>query len=176
MEFGITTMAVGEIISAANLFLSWRKRKADSFSHYSEFVMELADEVDELAEIWTALLTELLNNRKVNFEDHPILDSYTYLPENWRHRNIRQYSRLQSFYSRLHAVLGELDIDTADLLLEKVAQIMETRNLTREKFSDFTKENWSESQILLSIEALNKQAAEIRVFALEMKSQEGKVG
>jgi hypothetical protein len=82
--------------------------------------------------------------------------------------NIAPYSRLDEFHNRLDYVLGKHDQEKADLLLEKLAALMDSRNLSRERISNSLGiESWTEQGIEEAIRQINRQAAEIRVFAEE---------
>lgn len=162
----------GNLLKTADLMLKWKKNKNEKHDRIFEYVSHIADDAEDLAKVWTMILSKLLEAEEVQLEKNPIISDFIYRPKDWEYSNMPSYSRIEYFYNRLHYVLGDYDIEKADLLLDKLAKLMETRNLSREEIKTGLKmDGWDRKKILSLIEQINQQASEIRGFAIEVKAK-----
>lgn len=162
---------LGDIISAADLLLKFRSSRAREDERVSHYVTVIADDAEELARIWTALLNSLLDNKVLSKRDRKdiILFDQGSLQ---RLGNAAPVSRLRVFYERLHYVLGTNYSGKADLLIEKLANLLSYRDLTRERVSsELGVARWTPDEIEAAILTINRQAAEIRIFAEELRAR-----
>lgn len=162
----------GEILKSADLLMKWNgnQRKKDEYVY--EYVLEIAHQADELALLWTELLSEFIENNEIDLETHPLAARFVNKPKGWEYRNAPTYTRIEEFYNRLHFVLGDFDLQKADLLLEKLAHLMVARNLSRAELAKTMGfEALDREKIIELIHLINKQAAEIRGFAFELRAR-----
>lgn len=152
--------------------MQWRNNKKKNSEIVYEYVSEISNDAEELAAVWTTILSELIEKNAIDMRRNEIVKRFFFRPDGWEYMNSIQYARVEVFYKRLHFVLGDYDRKKADLLLYKLASLMEIRNLSRAEigktmgFEDFDRD-----KIIDLIHSINKQAAEIRVFALELRAR-----
>ncbi|MEM1079201.1 MAG: hypothetical protein AAGI09_11785 [Pseudomonadota bacterium] len=162
----------GEILKSADLLMKWNSNKRKKDKYVYEYVLEIANQADELALLWTELLSEFIENNEIDLTAHPLAARFVNKPQGWEYRNDFTYTRIEEFYNRLHVVLGDFDMKKADLLLEKLARLMEARNLSRSELSKTMGfEALDRDKIIELIHLINKQAAEIRGFAFELRAR-----
>lgn len=161
---------IGSIISAAELLFKWRNHNAEKKERIAWYIEKIADEADELARIWTYILVELKNKEEISVENYPIISKYVSRPDGWEYMNATPYSRLEQFYNKVHFIIGEYDSEKGDLLLEKLSRLMHMRNVTRQDLMrGLNMETYDSDKIDTLIESINRQAAEIRNFAIEAR-------
>lgn len=152
--------------------MKWNGNQIKKDEYVYEYVFEIAHQADELALLWTELLSEFIENDEIDLETHPLAARFVNKPKGWEYRNGRTYTRIEEFYKRLHVVLGDFDLQKADLLLEKLAHLMVARNLSRAELAKTMGfEALDREKIIELIHLINKQAAEIRGFAFELRAR-----
>jgi hypothetical protein len=163
---------IGEILSAGDFLLKLYSTRSKVDERTIAYVDCIAEDAEELARIWTGVLVNLLQAKSLSGDDEAAILRFQGLSVEGMFSNIAPFSRLDAFYDSLHSVLGPSNQKRADLLLEKLGTLMTTRNLTREEVSSVLGiGSWTTEAIEEAVLQINRQAAEIRIFAEELRAR-----
>src|SRR5687767_15447088 len=112
---------LGNILKVGDLLVKIRDGRNRSDERLAHYVERIADDADELARIWTEVLTSLLQSKEMSTQDHEGIFRFIDRPRVNAMANFIPYSRLDEFYNRLHYVFGIERKEKADILLDKLA-------------------------------------------------------
>jgi len=175
-------------LKSIDLAFKFRQAGEQDRERRSHYIEMMADDAELLAAVWTEVLVNLQKypdydgSTDVENSDVTAPDSSRYLASAdptehsrllasaMRH-NYPPFSRLEAFRSRLHNVLDGNDKKFADLLVEKISELMHARNLTRETIlKTFGEDHWSNDFAESLSRQMNRQAAELRALSEEFKA------
>jgi len=161
----------GDIIRSVDLLLKYKKAKSEGHDYRAEYIEKIADDAEEIAAIWTEILAKLQIDESFDTStDNRVRELTRVVGGGGIGANMPPYSRLSEFQNRLHFALEEGDKKHSDLLVEKIANLLHTRNITRQSvLEEFGTDDWKDEWAERFIQQINQQAAELRVFALEYK-------
>lgn len=186
----------GDIISAAEFLKGWNNRNSQERDKIYDYLDALARDAELLGAAWVDILREIEQRQEINYHfyigqkvgeliDHahpddphlstdnsPIPSSSPHYAISLSLANTGYHSRLSVFYSRLAFVLGEEDKKLRESLLGKLAELLRLRHLLRIDIEEkLGVGDLDVAKFGMLVEALNAQAAELSIFAKEIRAR-----
>ena len=155
------------------LIFEWMDNKERKKLRIADYLDDISNEVEIIAELWEEIVNTLLAKEKVGSKG---MEKWGLLfgPEKgYQIMNRKPYSRIRSHYEKISTVLGKNEKELMESLMYKIGNVLMKRDLTLSivekeviNIHYHIFENQDKRQLLLkSVNDLYTESAEIQVIA-----------